>query len=154
MALFKVNTGTREREVGGLRWEREVPVPELGTSAFLIPAPHVKNREERLVVLNAVVGSVSGECRGIHPHDVYTYRERRVGKMNKTAWKQARKRAGLPHVRVHDLKYTLGRMLRAAVVPWETRRVLLGHKSKDINTHHSAPKIAELLNAANRVRRG
>jgi len=25
MALFKVNTGTREKEVCGLRWEREVP---------------------------------------------------------------------------------------------------------------------------------
>ena len=36
MALFKVNTGTRDGEVCGLRWEREVAVPEFGTSVFLI----------------------------------------------------------------------------------------------------------------------
>lgn len=38
MALFKVNTGCREGEVCGLRWDWEVHVPELGTSVFLIPA--------------------------------------------------------------------------------------------------------------------
>ena len=31
MALFKVNTGCREQEVCGLRWEWEVEVPELET---------------------------------------------------------------------------------------------------------------------------
>ncbi len=39
-------------------------------------------------------------------------------------------------------------------MPWETRKVLLGHKSEDITTHYSAPEIAELLDAANRVCRG
>ena len=39
----------------------------------------------------------------------------------------------------------------AAGVPLETRKVLLGHKSGDITTHYSAPEIAELLEAANRV---
>ena len=37
MALFKVNTGTREQEVCHLRWDWEIEVPELGTSVFLIP---------------------------------------------------------------------------------------------------------------------
>jgi hypothetical protein len=41
--------------------------------------------------------------------------------------------------------------LRAAGVPLETRKVLLGHKSGDITTHYSAPEIAELLEATNRV---
>jgi hypothetical protein len=38
MALFKVNTGTREQEVCKLRWDWEISVAELGTSVFLIPA--------------------------------------------------------------------------------------------------------------------
>ena len=37
MALFKVNTGCRDQEVCGLRWEWEVAVPELETTVFLIP---------------------------------------------------------------------------------------------------------------------
>lgn len=43
MALFKVNTGCREQEVCGLKWEYEVKVPELSTSVFIIPACKVKN---------------------------------------------------------------------------------------------------------------
>lgn len=52
MALFAVNTGCRDREVCGLRWEWEVPIEELGCTAFIIPGIHVKNREDRLVILN------------------------------------------------------------------------------------------------------
>lgn len=58
---------------------------------------------------------------------------------------------GLANVRVHDLKHTNGRRLRAVGVSLETRKVLLGHKNGDITSHYSAPEIAELLEAANRV---
>ena len=54
MALFKVNTGCREHEVCGLKWEWEVEIPEMETSVFIIPTDKVKNREERLVVLNRI----------------------------------------------------------------------------------------------------
>ena len=52
---------------------------------------------------------------------------------------------------MHDLKHTFGRRLRAAGVPLETRKVLLGHRNGDITTHYSAPELQELLEAANRV---
>ena len=58
---------------------------------------------------------------------------------------------GFAHLRVHDLKHTFGRRLRAAGVPLETRKVLLGHRNGDITSHYSAPEIEELLEAANRV---
>jgi len=73
MALFKVNTGCREQEVCKLRWDWEIFVPELDASVFLIPAEFggrhensgVKNREERLVVLNNVAKSIIDGQRGI-----------------------------------------------------------------------------------------
>ena len=37
-----------------------------------------------------------------------------IATMNNTAWQSARVRAGLAQVRVHDLKHTFGRRLRAA----------------------------------------
>jgi integrase len=61
---------------------------------------------------------------------------------------------GLANVRLHDLKHTFGRRLRAAGVPLETRKVLLGHKNGDITSHYSVPEIEELLEAANRACRG
>ncbi len=66
---------------------------------------------------------------------------RPVTKMNNTAWKAARERAadkwqeqsggetapeGFRRVRVHDLKHTFGRRLRAAGVSFEDRQDLLG----------------------------
>ena len=74
MALFKVNTGCRDQEVCNLQWEWEVPVPEANTSVFLIPADRVKNRQDRLVVLNKIAQHVIGEVRGIRPVYVFTYR--------------------------------------------------------------------------------
>jgi hypothetical protein len=43
MALFKANTGCREQEVCKLKWEWEVQVPEISSSVFIIPGPHVNN---------------------------------------------------------------------------------------------------------------
>lgn len=73
MALFKVNTGCREQEVCGLRWDHEVRVPELGTSVFIIPGNRVKNGEDRLVVLNRMARSVIDAQRRIDPQYVFTY---------------------------------------------------------------------------------
>ena len=151
MALFKVNTGCREQEVCNLRWDWEVAVPELDTSVFIIPAHAVKNRTERLVVLNAVAKSVVEEVRGTNPEYVFTYKGKPVANMNNSAWQKARLRAELPQVRVHDLKHTFGRRLRAAGVSFEDRQDLLGHKSGRITTHYSAAELGSLIEAANKV---
>lgn len=171
MVLFKVNSGTREAEVCGLRWDWEVSVPELDTSVFLIPGPKVKNREDRLVVLNDVAKSVIESCRGHHRVNVFAWRINEEWKykptksMNNSAWERARADAvvayeekfseaapeGFARLRVHDLKHTFGRRLRSARVPLETRKVLLGHKNGDITTHYSAPELSELIEAANKV---
>jgi integrase len=151
MCLFKVNTGCREQEVCQLRWDWEIRVPELDTSVFIIPGERVKNREDRLVVLNRIAKSVVEQVRGSHPEYVFTYRGHAVSNINNSSWKRVRKEVGLPLVRVHDLKHTFGRRLRAAGVPLETRKVLLGHRNGDITTHYSAPELEELMEAANRV---
>ena len=151
MALFKVNTGCRDAEVCGLKWEWEVSVPELNTSVFLIPGSKVKNGDERLVVLNRVAKSVIDGVRGEHDEYVFVYRGRPIDTIHNTGWQEARKRAGLPHVRVHDLKHTFGRRLRAVGVSFEDRQDLLGHRSGRITTHYSAAELANLIEAANKV---
>ena len=151
MAEFKVNTGCRDQEVCNLRWEWEIPVPELGTSVFVVPGRIVKNRQDRLVVLNRVAKAVVEEMRGVHPTHVFSYRGRPVTRMYNGAWKRARVRVGLPHVRVHDLKHTFGRRLRAAGVSFEDRQDLLGHKSGRITTHYSMPELESLIEASNAV---
>ncbi|MFW3895340.1 tyrosine-type recombinase/integrase [Pseudomonas bharatica] len=179
MSLYKVNSGCREQEVCKLRWEWEIRVPELNTSVFLIPASFggrhersgVKNGDERLVILNSVAMSVVDGQRGLHPDLVFPYgRPDQYGptalhRMNDTAWKKARVRAadkweelhnspahpGFRSIRVHDLKHTFGRRLRAAGVLEEDRKALLGHKNGSITSHYSTAELGALIEAANKV---
>ncbi len=151
MALFAVNTGCRDREVCTLRWEWEVAVRELQTSIFIIPGDRVKNGQERLVVLNRVAMSVVNARRGHHPEYVFTYKGNPIRTMLNYAWRRSRVSAGLAHVRVHDLKHTFGRRLRAAGASFEDRQDLLGHRSGRITTHYSAAELSRLLEAANSV---
>ncbi len=173
MALFKVNTGCREQEVCKLRWDWEISVPELGTSVFLIPSDFggrnersgVKNGDERLVVLNSVAKSIIDKQRGLSKDWVFPYNGNAMHRMNDSAWKKARVRAaklwqeenlrpahpGYTSIRVHDLKHTFGRRLRAAGVTQEDRKALLGHKNGSITSHYSGAELGHLIEAANRV---
>ena len=126
-------------------------VPELKTSVFIVPGKGVKNSDDRLVVLNRVAASVVNARRGRHPSHVFTYGDGPIARMLNSAWKKARKRAGLDGVRVHDLKHTYGRRLRAAGVSFEDRQDLLGHRSGKITTHYSAAELGRLVDASNRV---
>lgn len=167
MALFKVNTGCREQEVCKLQWDWEIPVAELGISVFLIPADFggrfessgVKNGEDRLVVLNSIARTIISNQRGQHPIWVFPYDEGPMARMNASGWRAARRRAaikwerqykkpaaaGFSTVRVHDLKHTFGRRLRAAGSHLEDRQVLLGHTNGSITTHYSAADLSKLL---------
>ncbi len=88
-----------------------------------------------------------------------------VKKMNNTGWRSARERAadawervhgtvapeGFRRVKVHDLKHTFGRRLRAVGVSFEDRQDLLGHKSQRITTHYSEAELANLIAAAEKA---
>jgi integrase len=173
MALFKVNTGCREQEVCRLRWDYGVAVPEIDTTVFLIPwnfggrrpKSGVKNRCDRLVVLNTVARGVIEAQRGLHPIWVFPHRGEPLVRMLQNAWRQARRRAaarwlelkgepapeGFARVRVHDLKHTFGHRLEAAGVPFSDCQVLLGHKSKNVTKRYMVPEIARLIDAAESV---
>jgi integrase len=122
-------------------------------------------------VLNRVARSVIERLRGLHAVHVFVHAREKHGdprpvtKINNTAWKAARERAadawqerhgesapeGFRKVRVHDLKHTFGRRLRAAGVNFEDRQDLLGQKSGRITTHYSQAELSSLIEAAEKV---
>jgi integrase len=170
MALFKVNTGCREQEVCRLCWDHEISVPELETTVFLIPwnfggrrpRSGVKNRCDRLVVLNTTARSVIEGQRGLHPVWVFPHKGQPLSRMLQKAWRQARTRAaekwrelkgepapeGFANVRVHDLKHTFGHRLEAAGVAFSDCQVLLGHQRQPSCgtkvAQNKKPRMAEL----------
>lgn len=101
MALFAVNTGCRDHEVCHLKWKWEIKISE--GSVFMIPASEVKNRENRLVILNKQALGIMEAVRGVHPEYVFTFQEKPVTRMLNSAWKKARLRAGLPLVRCKSM---------------------------------------------------
>ncbi|HHL3493517.1 TPA: tyrosine-type recombinase/integrase [Legionella pneumophila] len=152
MALFAVNTGCRDREICELRWDWEIQIPELPhIIVFIVPGELVKNGEERLIVCNETVREVIEGERGKHPTHVFSFKGRPLSRMLSTGWRQAREKAKLPEVRVHDLKHTFGRRLRAAGISFEDRQDLLGHRSGRITTHYSSAELQSLYQAANKV---
>jgi len=167
MALFVLNTGVRDDVACSLRWDWEIPVPELGCSVFEVPALHVKGRRRpRVVVCNAVAQSVIEAARGRHDEFVFVYRRERVrhhdqapkmayrpiARMSNTAWQAARKAAGLPDLHVHDLRHTVGMRLREAGVSEATVADLLWHSGGSITAHYSMAQLAELHRAVELIK--
>ncbi len=163
--LFALNTGARDENVCGLRWEWEVPVSELGRSVFVVPAAEFKGKRNHVLILNDAAWSIVQACRGQHEQFVFVYRRervknfdqaptmpyQRVGTMNNTGWQRARSLAGLTKVRVHDLRHTFGQRLRDAGVSEEDRALLLGHAMEGMPQHYATATVARLVDAANRV---
>ena len=151
MALFAVNTGLRDSNVCGLQWQWEVAVPEVGRSVFVIPPEAFKTKRPHVVVLNDVAWSIIESQRGKTPLWVFPYRGRRIEHMNNNGWQQARREAGLPLVRVHDLRHSFACRLRAAGVSAEDREALLGHANHSMAGHYASADVGRLLKQANLV---
>ncbi len=136
---------------------------------FVLPADFVKGKRAHVVVLNDCAQSILEELRGQHRRYVFTskrgHSRRRLKHVIAASWRGARARAaqkyrerfgadlpeGFRRIRVHDLRHTLGRRLRAAGVSLEDRQDLLGHKRQEITTHYSAAEVGQLIQAANRI---
>jgi integrase len=151
MALFAVNTGLRDSNVCGLQWSWELPVPEIGRSVFVVPPEAFKTKRAHVAILNDVAWSIIKAQRGLHPIWVFPYRGRRINAMNNNGWQQARREAGLPLVRIHDLRHSFGSRLRAAGVSAEDREALLGHANHSMAGHYASADVGRLLKQANLI---
>jgi len=167
MALFTLNTGVRDDVVCSLRWEWEIRVPELGVSVFEVPREHVKGRRRpRVVVCNGVAQAVIESVRGMHEEFVFVWRRERVKNvddepvmpyrpvqaMNNTAWQNARKKAWLGDLHVHDLRHTVGMRLRETGVPEGTIAEILWHSKQSMTQHYSVAQIVEIHSALEKVK--
>jgi integrase len=149
MVLFALHTGLRESELTGLMWSEEMQELDI----FVLPGHRTKNSEERIVPLNSTARAIIEAQRGKHDDYVFTFKGNPVLRINGHAWRKARIRANLTQCRVHDLRHTFGRRLRAAGVSFENRQDLLGHKSSRITDHYCRAEIDELKEAVENLSR-
>ena len=144
MTVFALNTGLRDQEICGLKWEHESKISGTDSSVFIITEERAKNSHERIVPLNTVALSIVNKYRGQSDY-VFHLKGNKLSRMNNRAWKKARALVGLKDVRVHDLRHTFGMRLRAAGVSFEDRQDLLGHHAGRITTHYSKVEISKLI---------
>lgn len=122
---FAVAVGPRSGNIFRLKW-RDV---DLVAKVMRIGADEVKGAksvgfplaEEALIVLE--------QQRGLHPEYVFTDQRGRapIGSI-KTTWGKARKRAGLPHLKVHDLRHTFAAWHKLSGTPDHALQQLGGWK--------------------------
>lgn len=145
MALFSLNTGLRDQEICGMRWNDECKLSGTDKSVFIISEERAKNEHERIVPLNSIAQSIVNSKRGNGSDYVFAFEGRKLDRMTNNAWRKARKSVELKEVRVHDLRHTFGMRLRAAGVSFEDRQDLLGHHAGRITTHYSKVEINRLI---------
>lgn len=145
MCLFALNTGLRDQEICGLRWDSECKINGIDSFVFVIEDIDAKNNKERIVVLNATARNLVNAKRGNESDYVFDYEGRRLDRMNNRAWRNAVAKTGITGVRVHDLRHTFGKRLRAAGVEHNNLQDLLGHYNGNITTHYCAAEIGRLI---------
>jgi len=148
MAMFCINTGLRDTQICNLQWSWKVNLGE--TSAFIIPSRFTKNGDEHLCVLNKIASSTIDELQTGSSDYVFTYKGKPITRMLNSGWKKSRIQAGVPDVRVHDLRHTFGHRLRESDVSYEDRQELLGHRS-DITGHYSSADLVRLKRAVDTI---
>lgn len=161
MALFAVNTGLRDENVCGLRWDWEVPVPEVGRGVFLIPASEFKTAVPHVAILNDAAWRIIETLRAKRVEKVlasepvsefvFLYKGHRVDTMNNSGWQKARSDAGLADVRIHDLRHTYAGRLRLAGVSQEDRNALMGHQGRSMPELYASADIGRLIEMSNRT---
>ncbi len=159
MTLFAINTGARDNVIVNLRWNWICKVPRLNTYYFKIPKEFVKGRVfDRPLILNSVAKNIVSKQTGLHDDYVFVYRRERtknfeknpatkfagVTTMNNTAWQNARTRAALGDLHVHDLRTTFATRLRAAGVPQPQIAELLWHGKSSVTELYISEHIRAL----------
>jgi len=160
--LFALATGAREQEVAGMRWDWEIVAPGMPRGAvWRIPAETRKGnarktaseQEGRYLICNTMARSTIDAQRDNSSAWVFPKPDgQRTGRLNNSGFRRARAAAGIL-CRWHDLRHTFGERAEAVGIPFEYRKVLLGHAVTDITVHYSPPGLVRLLEMAEKVTR-
>lgn len=143
LVIAALDTGMRRGELLGQRWE-EVDFARRLLSVTKSKTPEGEAREIPLTDRMFRLLWLLRQEQGV----VFTY-EGRALKFLKTAWKQSLRRAGLRHIRFHDLRHTFNTRLLEAGVLQEVRMALMGHatgsKVHSTYTHVEMPVKREAI---------
>lgn len=141
--IAALDTGMRRGEISHELWK------DVDLDRGILSVSHSKTPEgeAREIPLTARLRSLLEESRG-GSELIFTFQGKAIRSL-KTTWKTTLKRAGIRHVRFHDLRHTFNTRLMEAGVMQEVRKSLMGHVSGDkvhsIYTHVELPIKREAI---------
>lgn len=149
IALFLLGTGCRLNEALTARWEQI----DLSNKVWRIPSANSKSKKMRPVPLNGYAMEVLETIREQGAHDEWVFFNHKTGDRFKTlhtAWGTIRNAAGMPWLRIHDLRHTYASLLVNSGRSLYEVQNLLGH-STPVVTQRYAHMNTETLLAASEV---
>ncbi|MGH9660740.1 MAG: tyrosine-type recombinase/integrase [Bryobacteraceae bacterium] len=137
LIVMALETGMRRGELLNQRW----PHVDFNRSVLMVTRSKTIEGEGREIPLSTRARAIL-DARRQDEGLVFQYRDNRVNSV-KTSWRTALKRAGIRHVRFHDLRHTFNTRLLEAGVLQEVRKELMGHTSgagvHSVYTHIELP---------------
>ncbi len=155
VAMFLLSTGCRLNEALRATWAQI----DRGTRVWRIPASNSKSKKIRSVPLNdSALEVLSGlDTEGEFEH---LFVNRQTGKPYGTimkVWSRLRAKAGLPHLRIHDLRHQYASFLvNSGRTLYEVQQIL-GHSDPSVTqryAHLSSKSLQEAASTASVALRG
>lgn len=147
VALFLLSTGARLNEALAATWEQI----DKQNRVWRIPAANSKSKRMRAVPLNdsALEVLIQLGTEGLSPRlFVSNKTEEPLGHIHKV-WDRLRKKAGLPNLRLHDLRHQYASFLvNSGRTLYEVQQIL-GHSSHSVTERYAHLSPKALLDAAN-----
>lgn len=149
VALFLVSTGARLEEALSATWK----LIDRQSRVWRIPASTSKSKRVRSVPLNDSAIDVLDQLgtEGKYDHD-YLFVNGRTGKRYVNVhkvWEQLRDEAGLPKLRLHDLRHQYASFLvNSGRTLYEVQQIL-GHSDSKVTARYSHLSTRTLQDAAN-----
>ena len=145
VCLFLLSTGCRLNEALSARWEHF----DLEHRNWTIPSAHNKSRKIRSISLNPTAIQVleSLGTRDKYDHPFIGRRGKRLTTINRV-WDRLRNDAGLPHLRLHDLRHNYASFLINSGHTLYEVQMALGHSDPSVTQRYAHLSTKSLQAAA------
>jgi integrase len=136
-----LNTGLRLGEILSLQWDN------VDLNQKVIVVAHSKNGKVRKIPINKVLFSTLDNLKRENSHVFANVKTGKNYGSVKTAFRAAIRRAGIKHLRFHDLRHTFASRIVLKGVDLTTVAELLGHSSIKMTVRYAHPTPESKRNA-------
>jgi integrase len=147
VALFLLSTGARLNEALGAKW-KDI---DRKNRVWRIPASTSKSKKVRSIPLNDTAIEVLDRLDTEGKHE-WLFVNDKIGERLKyvhRVWNRIREKAGLPHLRIHDLRHQYASFLVNSGRSLYEVQQILGHKDPTVTQRYAHLSSRSLQDAAN-----